>query len=417
MKSRLLDNHSHKNQSMPAIRQAVILAGGLGTRLSPITDVMPKPMIPFYGKPFLEYLVNMLKEQGVERFVFLVGYLADQIVEYFGDGSLLDVDIIYSEMPVEADTGTRVRHALPLLDSTFMLLYCDNYWPVQIDKMWSSFIDSGAPVQVTIYDNKDQFTRDNIIVSEEGFVEIYDKTRTTSGLQGVDIGFLIMKKDIVKRLPANENISFEKTLYPELVAKHELAGYVSSHRYYSVGDHKRLPITDRFLCRTPLIILDRDGVLNKCMPKAEYVTSWDDWEWLPGALEALRLYRNAGWKVAVVTNQAGIARHVMTEHDLMDIHQKMISESLVAGGRIDVIEFCPHGWHDECDCRKPKPGMLYAVQRKFHIDLTHTIFIGDDDRDGQAAEAVGAIFHKVDSENSLLDITRNLLSANEEIYT
>jgi histidinol-phosphate phosphatase family protein len=188
-----------------------------------------------------------------------------------------------------------------------------------------------------------------------------------------------------------------------------LLAYVTHHRYYSVGSPDRLPLTEAFLARRPTVILDRDGVLNKRPFKAQYVRTADEFIWLPGAKEALRLFREAGFRVIVVSNQAGIARGALTEADLMHIHERMKSEAVEAGGQIEAIYYCPHHWDEDCECRKPKAGMLFQAQRDFSLDLSRTLLVGDDERDAQAADAAGAAAALVSDRINLLDITRNLL--------
>jgi D-glycero-D-manno-heptose 1,7-bisphosphate phosphatase len=161
--------------------------------------------------------------------------------------------------------------------------------------------------------------------------------------------------------------------------------------------------------RTPTVILDRDGVLNCKPPQARYVRNWSEWRWLPGSLESLRLLREAGYRTIIASNQPGIGRGLMSEADLEIVHDRMLQEAARAGGRIDAIYYCPHGWDDGCDCRKPKPGLLYEAQRDFHLDLTRTVLIGDDERDAAAAAAAECPFHRVTDTRSLLDITRQLL--------
>jgi D-glycero-D-manno-heptose 1,7-bisphosphate phosphatase len=161
--------------------------------------------------------------------------------------------------------------------------------------------------------------------------------------------------------------------------------------------------------REPAIILDRDGVLNRKPPRAQYVRNWSEWEWRPGALEALKLLRDAGYRTIVASNQPGIGRGVMSEADLEAIHDRAQREAAQAGGRIDAIYYCPHDWDEGCDCRKPKPGLLYQAQRDFHLDLTRTPFVGDDERDAAAADAAGCPFHFVTDTRSLLNVTRQLL--------
>jgi D-glycero-D-manno-heptose 1,7-bisphosphate phosphatase len=395
---------------MPARpRQAVILAGGRGTRLRPITDTRPKAMVAFHGKPFLGHVVDMLREQGFERVLMLLGYLPEVIIEHFGDGRDYGVAIEYDVTGADDLTTYRVQHAEHQIEDMFLLLYCDNYWPMQFDALWCSYVASGAPAQITVYSNRDGYTRDSVRVGEDGFVTVFDRSRTTPGLSGVEISYAILRKDVVFPLLPETPALIEEAVYPALTAERKLHAFVTGHRYYSVGGHERLPSTEAFLARRPAVILDRDGVLNVRPARAEYVRGPAEFEWLPGSLEALRLFRDADWRVVVVSNQAGIARGVMTEADLAAVHDRMRRDVEAVGGRIDSVYYCPHGWDDGCECRKPRPGMLFQAQRDHHLDLTRTPFIGDDERDALAARAAGCPSILVGEDRSLLDATCELL--------
>lgn len=384
-----------------------MLAGGLGTRLRPLTDTCPKPMIPFHGRPFVEYLIEHLRDHGFERIVLLLGYLADQVRDHFGDGKRFGVSIDYVVSPVADETGTRLRRARAMLDPIFMLAYCDNYWPMPFDAMWAKYVRAGRAAQVVVYRNRDGYTRDNLAVAADGRVTVYDKSRAAPGLAGVDIGFILMRREAVDLLP-DGNVGFEANVYPRLVADGQLGAFETDHRYYSVGTLARLPETERFLARKPAVILDRDGTLNRKAPRGEYIRTPTAFEWLPGAREALALFAQAGFTVTIATNQAGIARGVMTEADLAAIHARLRAEAASAGGRIDAIHHCPHGWDEGCDCRKPKPGLLHMAQREFALDLSRTPFVGDDERDGEAAAAAFAPFHLVTPARDLLAVARRL---------
>lgn len=370
-----------------SLSQAVILAGGRGTRLKPLTDTMPKPMIKFHGKPFLEYLINNLRGQGITRILLLLGYLPEVINNYFGNGDRLGVHIDYSVTDEKNDTGKRIKLAEPQIDEYFILMYCDNYWPLRLKDMLEQYKRMNVEGQITVYSNKDVYTKDNVRV-EDGNVVQYDKSRTMPGLGGVDIGYALFNKTVLRYLP-DDNILFETTIYPKLIKSRQLAAYTTDHRYYSVSSFERLGLTEAFLQGEPAIILDRDGVLNKKAPKACYVRNWDEFEWLPGAKEALALLKQSNYRIIIITNQAGINRGMMTKADLTDIHEKMKKEATEAGGDIDAIYHCPHGWDENCDCRKPRPGMLFHAQKDFHLDLTRTYFVGDDERDEMAGRTAG----------------------------
>lgn len=389
--------------------QAVILAGGRGTRLHPLTLTRPKPMVEIQGKPFVEYQIEQLRDQGFKRVLLLLGYLPEVVRDYFGNGRRWGIKVEYSVSAVEDETGRRLKLAEPFLDPGFLLLYCDNYWPMSMKRLWQRFVAAGAPAMVTVYSNKDRYTRNSVRVEPDGFVSVYDKTCSHPGLNGVEISYAIVSKRIVHQL-TDANVLFETTVYPELAGRHQLSAFVTEHRYLSVGAHHRLPLTEEFFRRRKTIILDRDGVLNYRPSRAEYVRRPEEFHWLPGALQALELLHTAGYRVVVVSNQAGIARGVMSETDLADIHRAMSEQAAAAGARIDKIYYCPHDWDGGCECRKPRPGMLFQAQRDLNLDLTRTYLLGDDDRDAEAADRAGCLFGKISEDQSLLDWVRALLT-------
>jgi D-glycero-D-manno-heptose 1,7-bisphosphate phosphatase len=371
-------------------------------------------MIEFHGRPFLEYLIEQLRDQGFVRILLLLGYLPDVVRNYFRDGRDFGVSIEYVVTSVEDETGSRLRAARDRIDNIFLLLYCDNYAPFSFEKIWATWNRNNPLALVTVYANEDNYTKSNIKVDTNGRVVTYDKLRTSEGLSGVDIGYMLADKKILDLIPEG-NVSLEATVYPHLVAQGRLYAQVTRHRYYSVGDHQRLSLTKAFLSRCPTVLLDRDGVLNKKMPRGEYVRSWSEWTWIEGALEALRLLHSRGYRVIVITNQAGIARGSLTEAELAIIHDRMKSEVEKAGGQIDKIYYCPHGWDEGCHCRKPAPGMLFQAQRDYQLELTRCLYIGDDTRDQDAADAAGCPFQFVNDEVSLLDIAKSLIHAEAQI--
>ena len=390
---------------MKQIKQAVILAGGRGTRVRPLTDAVPKPMIRLNDRPFLEYLIDLLKENGISEVVLLLGYLHENVVDHFKDGSKFGICIRYSIGDVSFKTGTRIKNAENILQKNFILMYCDNYWPLNLKNLIALHNRNATMATVTVFTNKDGSTKNNMRVSEDGYVMHYDKSRTNNQLNGVEIGFYILNKNILKLMPET-NFSFEKKILPQLIKKHQLSGYLTDHKYYSIGSLERLPTTKKFLQPKKVIFLDRDGVINKKAPKAEYITSWKAFEFLPGAVEALALLAQKGYIIFIITNQAGIARGFMTETELEEIHENMKNALDKYNVRIEKIYHCPHGWDEGCDCRKPKPGMLYNAAKEYHLNLSKTFFIGDDQRDLQAGTAAGCKTILVNHESPLLEIVK-----------
>ena len=196
--------------------QAVILAGGRGERLRPFTDSAPKPLYPVEGVPFISRIVCQLRDYGFREILILLGYRSDQVMEELGDGSRFGVHIDYDVRPESYDTGDRLKAALPKIRECFLLCYCDNYCPVNMEALSASFLRNRAKVQLTVYSNKDGYTKSNLRVDpQSGRVEVYDKTRKEPGLQGVEIGYSLIRRDVLQMLgdPAG---GFSKEIFPLL---------------------------------------------------------------------------------------------------------------------------------------------------------------------------------------------------------
>lgn len=365
---------------MKEITQAVIFAGGLGERLKPFTETNPKPMYRFNNKPFLEYLILQIREWGIKDIVILLGYLPNKITEYFDDGSKWKVNIQYVITPVEYDTQYRLKAAEKLLKDEFLMMYCDNFCPIDFSLLKKEYENNNALIQVTAYLNDDSYTKSNMKIRSDGLVELYDKKRTAHNLKGVDIGYAIVSKKVIS-LMSEDNDNFEAVVYPKLVENKQLFATITKHRYYSIGSFERIDLTKQFLSGQKYIFLDRDGVTNERPPKAEYVCKPDDFIWITGAKEAVKRLNDAGYFIIMITNQAGIARGVMTDEDFDRVQNKMSSDLAEIGAHIDAVYYCPHGWDEGCECRKPNPGMLYQAQKDYSINLTECVLIGDDERD------------------------------------
>ncbi len=393
---------------MTTIKQAVILAGGQGTRLRPYTNDRPKPMVPVRGRPFLEYLVELLRKNGIREIVLLLGYLPEKVTEHFGDGKKFGVNIRYSITPVEDDTGTRLKKAEALFDDHFLLMYCDNYWPLDLERLAAFYEAHKVPASVVVFDNKNRMTGNNMLVGADGIVLKYDKSRTDPDLNGVDAGFFVLNKEILKLAPEGD-FNFGKEIVAKLVAGRKLAGYVTGHRYYSLGSVERLPVTEKFFEPRKIIFLDRDGVINKRPPKADYVKKWEEFEFLPGAIEGMELLSQNGYEIYLISSQAGIARGMMTRADLDTIHDNMQKKLNERGVAMNGIYVCPHGWDEGCNCRKPKPGLLYQAANEHYFDATKAVLIGDDPRDIEAGVAAGCSTTLMTSDGDLLAVVKKFI--------
>ena len=184
---------------------------------------------------------------------------------------------------------------------------------------------------------------------------------------------------------------------------------MTDHKYYSIGSKERLPTTRKYFKNEKFILLDRDGVLNKKMPKARYVTNWKEWEWRDGSLEGLEVLKKNSYKVIIISNQPGISRGFMTEKNLEEIHSNMKMDAIRSGGEIHSIYVCKCNWNDGCDCRKPKPGMIFNAQYDYDFVLNNTYFLGDDERDMEAAKRAGCKGLLIGENDRLDHVVKNIL--------
>lgn len=237
---------------MQSINQAVILAGGLGTRLRPLTFTTPKPMILIHNKPFLSYIIELLKRNGITHVLLLVGYLHEQIEKYFKDGKGFSMSIGYSYSPIEAETGTRIKNAISVLDNFFLLLYADNYWSLNLVNLVEFYKRMKTKASIVAYHNSDDATKHNMYIDEKGFVQVYDKTRASKNLNGLDIGFFLLDKTILNNLP-EDNFSFEEIMIPRLIRDKELVGFLTNEKYYALSSPSRIPMIEEYFKREKLI--------------------------------------------------------------------------------------------------------------------------------------------------------------------
>ena len=364
--------------------QAVIFCGGLGTRLRPLTHSFPKPMAQILDKPFLEYLLEQLSEQGIKRFVLLTGYLGEVIQNYFDDGHHWDWEIEYSHGPTEWDTGRRLWNSRERLDERFLLLYSDNFAQFNLKKLINLHQKEQVAVSLLLAEKQNG----NIRIHSTGRIEAYVKNREGERLDFVEIGYMVVERDFIfalyKDIPNMPDISFTSIL-ELLVEKSQIAGLVVKDPYHSISDIDRLELMREYLKPKKIILIDRDGVINIKAPQGEYIDNWEEFEWIDDTVQAMKELSQHGFSFIVITNQAGIARDMVSEKELARIHQMMISELKVKGVPILDIYVCPHHWDDDCECRKPKAGLFYRIAKEHLLRMDKTLYIGDDIRDCEAA--------------------------------
>jgi mannose-1-phosphate guanylyltransferase len=228
--------------------QAVILAGGLGTRLLPVTEVVPKPMVQVAGAPYLEHQLRLLAQQDIRDVLLLTGYLGEQIEDYFGGGDRLGLRIAYSREAKPAGTGGALRDARHKLHNAFVLIYGDSYLPIRYGEAFDRLLASGADGLVVAYDNglEDTTVKNNIDVDDNGCVTRYEKD-SPDHLSYVEAGVLAFRREALELIPPQGPVSLEKEVFPRLIAAHKLAAFVTRQRFYDIGTPDRLAAIEAVL--------------------------------------------------------------------------------------------------------------------------------------------------------------------------
>jgi N-acetyl-alpha-D-muramate 1-phosphate uridylyltransferase len=214
--------------------QAVILAGGLGTRLRPLTENMPKPMVPVAGKPFLDRELIFLKKNGFREFVICVGYRSSMIKDYFEDGHALNISIVYSE-DGEKQLGPAgaLRKAASYLQGEFLVIYGDSFLRLDYAAFTSKFHSSRKMGLMAVLENHNKFGKSDLVV-QNGLVTKYDKSGMTPGMTWINYGASLLRKEALDFIPDSVAVG-EEQFYGELIRRKELAAFQTYERFYEIG--------------------------------------------------------------------------------------------------------------------------------------------------------------------------------------
>ncbi len=394
--------------------KAVIQAGGKGTRISEITgDVIPKPMLEISGYPILYHQMMNLKKNGITDITVIIGHLGNVIKDYFGDGKQFGLNISYVEEDPQKPLGTAgsLYFLKDKLEENFVFLLADVFIDIDFEKMEQYHIANNADVTLLTHPNGHPFDSD-LVVEEGGVVKAFDyksNDRTTYNYKNlVNAGVMIFSPSVFKYLTELRKYNYEKDIIVPLINEGKVVSYKSSEyakdmgtpeRYRRVQEDYNSGICDakNLANKQKAIFLDRDGTINEYVG---FLRKEEDFRLIPGVSEAIKKINNSGYLAIVVTNQPVIARGEVTEEELEEIHKKMETLLGLDGAYIDDIYYCPHhpdkGFEGEipelkieCDCRKPKTGMLEKAAREHNIDLSSSIMIGDSTLDIKMAENAG----------------------------
>lgn len=354
--------------------KAVILAGGRGERVRPITDTLPKPLIPIKGKPIIAHQLEQLERIGVKEVIVLTGYLASSVKSYC-DKFVTGLKITCIESDPDDSPAQRLLNSRSKIGDDFLLIYCDNYILADADLI--SILQSESGLTFLI----EPRPAGNISISLHGLPK-YDAGKRKPENKYVELGNIrIQSGRFMEILHETQDLPLALQRFS---LEQDCTAVEITTGFWSVSNLARYLklISDR-----KIVLLDRDGVLLEKMPRRQYVKDFGDYCPMIENWNGLRILGESSVDFVIATNQPGIATGEVSETFLLRLHQKMVSEMLNTGINVLAVYVCKHHWNDNCDCRKPKPGMLLNAISDFDIDRVETIYIGDDDRDLLAAKA------------------------------
>lgn len=426
--------------------KTLLMAGGRGTRIAELFPDIPKPLIPVDGMPILEREIRSLASQGFNDLILTVGYLADKIISYFGDGSKFGTRIEYfvEETPL-GNAGALFRLKDRFGDEPFLLLNADAAFDVDFNRMLAFHTRHGGLVTLFTHPNSHPYDSGLIIADEKGRVkewlskeddrnQWYDN-RVNAGLHIIDPKVLDLSIEHLDMNPETNlpvgKVDLDRQILKPLCGSGRMFCYDSPEYVKDMGtperfrqveaDYRNGVVQAKNLSnKQKAIFLDRDGTINKYVG---FLRSIDDFELIDGAAEAIRLINQSGYLAIVVTNQPVIARGEVSWEELNEIHRKMATLLGREGAYIDGLYVCPHhpdkGFAGErleykidCDCRKPKPGMIIQASNNFNIDISESYMIGDSTRDVESGDNAGvkkSILIRQNEPNGMLEVLKGII--------
>lgn len=399
--------------------KVVLMAGGRGTRISELFPDIPKPLIPIQGIPVLEREIISLRDQGFTDIILTVSHMAGKIMHHFGNGRKYRTHIsYYVEKEPLGNAGALFMLKEQLGDEDFLLLNADAVFDVDFNRMVEFHKKHGGLVTLFTHPNSHPYDSGLIIAGENGVVEKwlakederpkYYKNRVNAGLHVISPKALEMSGIKKEDIGDGRKVDLDRQILKPLCGTGKMFCYDSPEYVKDMGtperfraveeDYRRGVVSAKNLKnKQKAIFLDRDGTINKYVG---FLRKEEEFELIDGVAEAVKKINQSGYLAIVVTNQPVIARGEVAFEGLLTIHNKMETLLGKEGAYLDGIYFCPHHPHKgyegevpelkiECDCRKPKPGMLLKAAEDFNIDLSRSYMVGDGENDIKAGIAAG----------------------------
>lgn len=372
------------------IRQACILVGGKGTRLGALTSTIPKPLLDIGdGMAFLDLVIEQLSRQGFDDIVLLAGYLARAVEERYHDRKIGSARIRLSVETTPLGTAGALVAAKAMLAPRFLMLNGDSFFDVNLRGFAAD--SAGDDAAIALRQVADASRYGAVDLKDGRIVQFREKDPANRGPALINGGIYLVTSSIVDHI-ASLPCSIETEIFPGMAREGRLAGKVLDGYFLDIGLPETLERGRRelrALRHRPAAFLDRDGVINA---DHGYVHRPEQVEWIPGARDAIRRINDLGYRVVVVTNQAGVAHGYYEEEAIHALHAWMNEQLATKGAFIDAFYHCPY--HPEARVekyrashqdRKPAPGMLLRALADLDMDRDRSFLIGDRDSDIEAA--------------------------------
>ena len=400
------------------------MAGGKGTRVASVNDAIPKPMLPICGKPVLLHQLECLKRQGITRITLTIGHLGEQISDFFGDGSRFGVQIDYIQEKEPLGTAGALYYLKGKVTDDVILINGDLIFDVDLHRLMEFHKNHKATVTLLAHPNDHPYDSGIIQADSDGKVTGWSTTEDKRGWYHncVNAGIHVISPALLEKLDGPRKIDLDRDILKPGIPSGRIFVYRSPEYVKDMGTPERIAQVERDLetglvgsknlgRKQRAVFLDRDGTINRYVG---FLRRPEELELLDGAAEAIRRINRSGYLAILVTNQPVIARGEVTWDGLDEIHRKL--ETLLGreGAYLDDIFICPHhpdkGFPGErpeykmdCDCRKPKPGLLLQAAERYNIDLASSLMIGDQPQDETAGKAAGCRTVVLNEKTSLLD--------------
>jgi D-glycero-D-manno-heptose 1,7-bisphosphate phosphatase len=382
---------------MVAPRQCAILVGGIGSRLGTLTSDTPKPLLDCGGRPFLAWILRELSRFGISEVILLAGYKSELVETFLQQAQRWlpkSLSIRMSVEPFRAGTGGALWHARDLLDEFFLLINGDSWFDTNLARLFGGLTNNSPEIGRVMLRSMNDSSRYGSVELSAGKITAFGEKTGLRNPGLINAGIYLFSRKVLDFI--QPDCSLEKDVLPVLASSEMLSGVVLDGYFIDIGvpeDYARAGLELPSRLNRSAVFFDRDGVINE---DTGWVGSIDRFQWTDGAKEALQFVNDMGFHAFVVTNQAGVARGLYHESDVVTLHAFVAEELRRFGGTIDDVRFCPDHpdavisrYRRTSSFRKPAPGMILDLMAKWNVRVERSILIGDKVSDVQAAEAAG----------------------------